>query len=202
MNSLGAHEVLELHEVLNDAIHGLNTLKLFRPHAQDQMLQSMMDRHIQALTMEYNNMVQMANQQGAGQAVPARRINIGMNAANNMNQTFQPSYGLRNPQTQAPARTAQEVGDVDVALCVVNCHKQTASLKMKAALEMANPNLRMVMQQGANASADMAYEGFQFANQRGYYQVPTLKDTTQNNYLQSYGTVQTQQTPQTDMPLI
>lgn len=193
MNSLGAHEVLELHEVLNDAIHGLNTLNLYRPHAQDQMLQAMMDRHIQVLTMEYNNMIQLANQQGAGQAVPAKRMGAGL-TANNINQTFQPTYGLRNPQTQAPAGSAQEIDDADVVLCIVNCHKQTASLKMKAALEMADPTLRRVIQQGANMSADMAYEGFQFANQRGYYQVPTLKDTTQNNYLQSYGMTPTQQT--------
>ncbi|MFC4598116.1 spore coat protein [Cohnella hongkongensis] len=198
MNSLGAHEVLELHEVLNDAIHGLNTLNLFRPHAQDPMLQAIMDRHIQALTMEYNNMVQLANQQGAGQAVPARRMSAGM-PANPINQTFQPSYGLRNPQTQTPARSAQELDDVDVVLCIVNCHKQTAALKMKAALEMANPTLRRVMQQGANASADLAYEGFQYANQRGYYQVPTLKDTTQNTYLQSFGMAQA---PQTGIPMV
>lgn len=194
MNSLGAHEVLELHEVLSDAIHGLNTLNLFRPHAQDQMLQGLMDRHIQVLTMEYNNLIQLANQQGAGQAVPARRMSAGMNPANHMNQSFQPSYGLRNPQTQAPANSAQEIDDVDVSLCIVNCHKQTAALKMKAALEMADPTLRRVMQQGALASAEMAYEGFQFANQKGYYQVPTLKDTTQNTYLQSYGMAQTQHT--------
>ncbi|WP_010278131.1 spore coat protein [Paenibacillus senegalensis] len=199
MSSLGAHEVLELHEVLNDAIHGLNTLNLFRPYAQDHMLQAIMDRHIQVLTMEYNSMVQLANQQGAGQAVPARRMSAGMNPAINMNQTFQPMYGLHNPQTQAPARSAQEIDDVDVALCLVNCHKQTASLKMKAALEMANPTLRRTMQHGANTSADMAYEGFQFANQKGYYQVPTLKDTTQNTYLQSYGMSQTHQT---DIPMV
>lgn len=199
MNSFGAHEVLELHEVLNDAIYGLNTLNLFRPHAQDPMLQAMVDRHMQALTTEYNYMIQLANQQGAGHAVPARRMNAGGYSENHMNQAFQPSYGLHNPQTQAPARSAQEIDDADVALCLVNCHKQTASLKMKAALEMADPTLRRTMQQGALNSAEMAYEGFQFANQKGYYQVPTLKDTTQNTYLQAYGTAPT---PQTGMPLI
>ncbi|QYR22059.1 spore coat protein [Paenibacillus sp. sptzw28] len=184
MNTLGAHEVLELHEVLSDAIHGLNTMKLYRPYARDQQLQAMMDRHINALTMEYNNMVQIANQQGAAQAIPARRTNVGVT----MNRSFQPEYGLRNPQTQAPAMSSEEIDDVDVTICVVNCHKQTASLKMKAALEMANPTLRGMMQAAANSSADMAYEGFQYANHKGYYQVPTLKDTTTNTFMNSYGT--------------
>jgi len=112
MNTIGAHEAMELHEVLNDAIHGLNTLRLFRPHAKEPQLQAIMDRHMSALTMDYNNMVLVAN-----------------------------------------------------------------------------PTLRRMMQQSANASADMAYEGFQYANQMGYYQVPTLRDTTQHTYMGSYGTV-------------
>ncbi|MBN2982390.1 spore coat protein [Cohnella algarum] len=224
MNKLGAHEVMELHEVLNNAISGLNTLKLFRPHAKDQQLQAMLDRHTQAMTMEYNHMVEFATRQGASQAVPARRMNAGMGnvgtatnlasmnagmgTASNMapmntpNPSFQPTYGLRNPETMAPAGTANEIDDADVALCVVGCHKHSASLKMKAALEMADPTLRRMMQHGANACADMAYEGFQYANQKGYYQVPTLQDTTTATYLQAYGSAPMDQMPQPGMPLL
>ncbi|CAM4438159.1 spore coat protein [Paenibacillus tarimensis] len=186
MNTLGAHEALELHEIMNDAIHGLNTMKLYRPYAQDQQLQAMMDRHMHMLTVEYNNLVQMAHHQGAGQAVPNRRAK--MSGMMNINQGYSPTYGLRNPQTQTPASTSEEIDDVDVAVCIINCHKQTAALKMRAALEMANPALRQMIQTAANNSADMAYEGFQYANQRGYYQVPTLKDTTADTFLHSYGT--------------
>ncbi|GIQ71139.1 spore coat protein [Xylanibacillus composti] len=186
MNTLGAHEVLELHEVLNDAIHGLNTMRLYRPYAQDQQLQAMMDRQINAMVMEYNHMVQTAHQQGGSQAVPARRGQMQMQ----MPQSFQPTYGLRNPQTQMPAGSVEEIDDVDVTICLVNCHKQTAGLKMKATLEMANPALRQMMQTAANSSADMAYESFQYANHKGYYQVPTLKDTTANTFMHAYGTAQ------------
>lgn len=178
MNTMGAHEAMELHEVLSDAIHGLNTLRLFRPHAKDPQLQAIMDRHMSALTMDYNNMVQVANQQGGSHAIPVRRTA--------MNREFRPTYGLHHPQTQTPASSIEDIDDMDVATCIVNCHKQTAALKMKATLEMANPTLRRLMQQSANASADMAYEGFQYANQMGYYQVPTLKDTTQHTYINSY----------------
>lgn len=189
MISLGAHEVMELHEVLSDAVHGLNTLKLYRPHARDHQLQAIMDRHMNALTMEYNSLVQMAHQQGGAQSVPARRPAM----MTNVNRSFQPTYGLRNPQQQTPAESIQEIDDADVTTCLVNCHKQTAALKMKAALEMANPALRNMLQSAANASADMAYESFQYANHKGYYQVPTLKDTTANTFLNSYGTIPMEQ---------
>ncbi|MFC0211613.1 spore coat protein [Paenibacillus chartarius] len=184
MNKLGAHEVLELHEVLSDAIHGLNTLKLYRPHAKDPQLQALVDRHMSAMTMDYNNMVQMATHQNIPQAIPTRlgAAVTGMVPADR----FQPAYGLRHPQTQSPAPSIEEINDEDVMLCLVNCHKQTAALKMKAALEMANPMLRRMVQQSANASADMAYEAFQAANQRGIYQVPTLQETTQANFIHAY----------------
>lgn len=189
MNTLGAHEVMELHEVMNDAIHGLNTLQLFRPHAKDPQLQTMVNNHLHACTMEYNNLVQMAHQLGASEAMPARAQktlpDMRMNSAD---MSFQPLYGLRNPQTQTPAQSSEQIDDMDVALCLITCHKQTAALKMKATLEMANPTLRQFMQTCANKSADMAYEGFQYANQKGFYQIPTLKDTTMNTYMHSYGT--------------
>ncbi|WP_251032586.1 spore coat protein [Mesobacillus foraminis] len=191
---LGAHEALELHEVLNDAIHGLNTMKLYRPHVKDQNLLSMMDRHMNTCMMEYNNMVAMANQHGASQAVPVRH--------SISNSGFQPTYGLHNPQTQTPAVNVGEIGDQDAAIYLINSHKQTASLKMKAALEMAHPTLRRIMQQAANTSADMAYEGFQYANQKGYYQVPTLKDTTQDTFLDAYGTTPMMNANQGGTPLM
>lgn len=184
--TMGAHEVLELHEVLNDAIHGLNTLRLYRPHAKDPQLQTMMDQHMGALTMEYNNLIQMATHQGASHMMSERHLA--------KNRGFQPTYGLRNPETHTPASSTEDIDDVDVTTCLLNCHKQTATLKMKASLEMANPTLRRAIQQGANMSADMAYQSFQYANHKGYYQIPTLKDQTQNTFMQSYGTMPMMQT--------
>lgn len=185
---LGAHEVIELHEVLNDAIHGLNTMRLYRPHARDAQLQTMMDQHMAALTNEYNSLIQMTTGEGASQTLSQRHY---------AKTGFQPAYGLRNPETQTPATSINDIDDVDVTTCLINCHKQTATLKMKASLEMANPTLRRAIQQGANMSADMAYESFQYANHKGYYQVPTLKDVTQHTLMNSYGTAGT--TPMTQM---
>jgi len=204
MNTLGAHELLELHEVLSDAIHGLNTLKLYRPHARDGQLAAMVDAHMHALTMEYNDMVQMAHRMGGSQAVPVRRSAsaAGMSAGfgGQRQGTFQPTYGLHQPQPQTPASGAEDIDDVDVAICLVNCHKQTASLKMKATLEMAHPMLRSMMQSAANASANMAYEAFQYANQRGFYQVPTMKDTTTETFMSAYGSAPSAQTNMQGQP--
>lgn len=184
MNMLGAHEVLDLHEVLSESICALNTMQLYRPYVQDQQLQQMMNRHMQAMIADYNNMVQTAHQLGGTQAMPARAHKYMANP----NVSFQPMYGLHNPQTQTPAAGPDQIDDVDAVIALLNSHKTSAAMKMKATLEMAHPTLRHLMQTSANSCADMAYECFQYANSKGYYQVPTLKDTTTNTMIQSYGT--------------
>lgn len=193
--TLGAHEVLDLHEILSDCINGLNTMQLYRPYAKDPQLQSMMNNHMQMMTMEYNNLVQTAHKLGGSEAMPVRgqkhltQGGMQMNQGGmQMNQNFQPMYGLHQPQTQTPNASYDQVDDADVAQYMLSCHKHSASMKMKATLEMAHPVLRQMMMTGANRAADMAYECFQYANQKGYYQIPTLKDQTMNTFLDAYGT--------------
>ncbi|GJM70507.1 coat protein F [Paenibacillus macerans] len=220
MNKLGAHEVMEVHEILSNEISGLNAMMLYRPYVKDQQLQMMMNHQMQACTMDYNQLVQLAQQTGASQAVPARGQKTVAHASGAMatsggtmptgggtmstsggtmgthetmpnyaSSSYQPMYGLRQPETQTPAQSTDQLDDADVALALLNCHKQSAALKMKAALEMANPSLRHFVQASANRCADMAYECFQYANQKGYYQVPTLQENTTDTFVHAYGTV-------------
>jgi spore coat protein CotF len=65
-------------------------------------------------------------------------------------------------------------------------HKCGAVCKMNAALECADPQLRRIIMQGANSCAEQAYELFTFMNQRGMYQVPTMQQQTQDNFMNIY----------------
>lgn len=173
----GAHEVMELHEVLTDAIDGINQFHLYRPHASDPQLQSILDHQIQFMTQNYNNMVQAVHQGGASHAAPYRTP-----------KTNQPLYGLRNPQPQAPNTSTSELNDQDIASGMLGCHKASALVRMHGALECANPALRQMMQQGAMNCAEQAHEIWQYMNERGYYQVPTMQEMTTNTMLGSYAT--------------
>jgi spore coat protein CotF len=59
-------------------------------------------------------------------------------------------------------------------------------MRMMASLECADPNLRRMIQQGAMNCSEQAYEVWQYMNQKGYYQVPTMKDMTTQTMIQSY----------------
>ena len=170
----GAHEVMELHEVLTDTIDGINQFQLYRPHVTDTALRSILDHQIQFMTQEYNNLVQAANQSGKGEATPYRAPKT------------QPVYGLDNPQAQSPNRSVNEMDDQDVSSGMLGCHKASALVRMMAALECADPQLRRMMQQGAVNCSEQAYEVWQFMNDRGYYQVPTMKEMTTNTMMNTY----------------
>lgn len=179
----GAHEVMELHEVLTDTIDGINQFQLYRPHVSDPELRSILDHQLQFMTQDYNHMVQLINQRGASQATPYRAPKM-----------TQPVYGLDHPQPQSPNTSPNEMDDQDVASGMLGCHKASALTRMMGALECADPQLRQMMQQGAVNCSEQAYEIWQYMNEHGYYQVPTMKEMTTNTMISTYHTAMGGQT--------
>jgi len=175
--NFGAHEVMELHEVLTDTIDGINQFNLYREHVKDPQLGSILENQIQFMNQEYNNIIQAINQQGAASGAQYRGP-----------KNISPVYGLRNPQPQFPDTSPTQLDDRDVGSGMLGCHKASASLKMTAALEIANPNLRRMVQQCAINSSEQAYDTWQYMNQKGYYQVPTMQQQTTNTIVNSYTT--------------
>lgn len=172
---LGAHETMEVHEVLTATIDGINLLQLYRPIVKDQRLVQILDNQLQFTISEYNQTIQNLNQQGLSQAVPYRSM-----------RTVAPVYGLDNPASQSPNITVNQMDDRDVASGMLGLHKSSAKMKIVAALECANPQLRSMMQQGAVNCSEQAYEVWLYMNQAGFYQVPTMMESTTNTVLNGY----------------
>ena len=57
---LGAHEAMEVHEVLTCGINTINQYQLLRPHVKDQQLAQILDKQLSFITQEYNGLVQAA----------------------------------------------------------------------------------------------------------------------------------------------
>lgn len=176
---LGAHEVMQLHEVLTDTIDGINQFQLYRPHVQDPQLRSILDNQISFMIREYNNMVQTVQQQSRSEAIPYRRI-----------KNTAPEYGFKNPGPNAPNLSADEMDDRDVASGMLGCHKSSAILKMTASLEFADPTLRRMLQQSAINCSEQSFEVWNYMNQKGMYQVPTMKQMTTSTMINSFGMAQ------------
>lgn len=171
----GAHEVMELHEVLTNTIDGIHQFQLYRSHVADSELRAILDHQIQFMNQDYNNLVQVANQSGMAEAAPYRAP-----------KSMKPVYGLDHPQPQSPNTSVNEMDDQDVASGMLGCHKASAVMRMHSALECADPQLRRTIQQGAINCAEQAYEVWQYMNEKGYYQVPTMKEMTTNTMMNTY----------------
>lgn len=183
---LGAHETVEIHEVLTSAINAIHTMQLYRPYARDPRLAQIMDKQLQFSINEYNHFVQtLQNISGQSQTMTT---SASPSASYSGTQTFTPIYGLDNPPLQSPNMSPVQIDDRDVASSLLGIHKASASMKIIAALECANPQLRAMLQQSAINCSEQAYEIWQYMNRSGYYQVPTMKEMTTNTVLSRYET--------------
>ncbi|HBV98273.1 MAG: hypothetical protein JL50_19560 [Peptococcaceae bacterium BICA1-7] len=176
-HQLGAHEVMEVHEVLTNTIDCINKLRVLRPHARDQRLGQIMDRQLNHAEQEYQNMVSLISHH-RGVSVEPYHTSINTDV----------HYGLRNPSPFAPNETANQVHDRDIASILLGGAKATTSLRMRAALECADPQIRRMIIQSSVSSAEMAYETFCYMNERGMYQVPTMPMRTESNFIGAYQT--------------
>lgn len=185
---LGAHEVMEVHEVLTSEINDINTMQLYRQHVRDTQLAGIIDKQLQFAVQGYNQLVQSVQSKGMQSAVPYRAP-----------KTATPTYGLHQPASVSPAMTVNAIDDRDVASAILDLHKTGAGKKMIASLECADPQLRRTLQQSAVNCSEQAYEVWQYMNQQGYYQVPTMKEMTTNTMINTYqpvaGTFPTHTTP-------
>lgn len=171
----GAHEAMEVHEVLTDHIDGINQFELYRPHIKDQQLMSILDKQLQHMVSGYQNLVNYVHNQGMHAAEPYRAP-----------RTNRVKYGLQQPAPNQPNTNPNEMDDRDVASGMMGCAKASALVCTAAALECADPNLRQMITNCAVSSINQAYEVFQYMNQKGMYQVPTMQQKTTQTMANSY----------------
>lgn len=187
--SYGAHEVMELQEVLTTTIDGIHLLQLYRPLVKDQKLTQLLDHQLQFMVKEYDSVVQLLQQQGQQNQPNQSGVPMGQMAPvapYRAPKQFSPSYGLDHPPAQSPNASMNQLDERDIASGVLGIHKAGAVKKMTAALEIADPQLRRIVQQCAVNCSEQAYEVWQYMNDQGYYQVPTMKEVTTHTMLNTF----------------
>lgn len=181
----GAHETMEVHEILNEKINMITHFSMYAEECQNQQLRQLLDQHVQTAMQSYNQLVaythdyNAAKNQGQAYSMP----NIELN---------QIQYGLDNPKSQMP-QTGSKLNDQQIAWAMLSCHKSSAKNHMNALLECADPNIRQMLMNGAITCANQAYEVFALLNQQGQYQIPTMHDHTAKTFLHSYQPMQQNQ---------
>ncbi|MHB8171451.1 MAG: spore coat protein [Thermincolia bacterium] len=173
----GAHELLMTHEVLSQKINSINVFELLMPQIKDNQLRTIFDNQLRHMVQGYETLVNFIQHRGAGQAMPYHGT---------LRQSVK--YGLRNPSPSFPNANAQQMDDRDVASIMMSCAKTTAIMCTQTALESADNGLRQMMLECVTSASNQAYEIFQYMNQKGFYQIPTLQQNTTNTVINSYQT--------------
>lgn len=174
----GAHETMEVHEILMEKINMITHFNFYATETQNQQLIDMIIRHQQEEIRSYNEIVAYTHDYTGFNPVPPQTNIRGI-----MPQDIK--YGLNNPPPSSPEIDAA-LSDSEVATAMLCCHKNAARNGMWATLECADPNLRRMLLNSAANCANQAYEVFLFMNQQGLYQVPQLKDHTAKTFIHSY----------------
>lgn len=177
----GAHELLDVHEVLSAMIAGLNQFVLLRDKVQDQELLSILDRQYAFMLDEYNITMEVYKT-GQDPTHPTRSYK--MQIGNDTN------YGLTPGEPKKPIQSANELNDAIISGFMLGCHKTGATGKTTAALESTNPVVRRVLQDSVPNCIEMAFELSLYQNKKGVYQVPQFAQADMNIMLNMYGQAQ------------
>jgi spore coat protein CotF len=173
----GAHEILDVHEVLCMAVGTLNKYTMLRPMVKDSELLDILNRQYTFIQQEYNTTLECF-QSGKDPAVPTKSYK--------MKQDNNVQYGLKAKQPTAPIESETEINDEIISSFMLGSLKSSAVFKTNAALEATNPVVRRVLADSLPNCIEMAYEVSLYQNKHGYYQVPQLTEADMQTVQQSY----------------
>ena len=140
-HQLGAHEVMEAHEVLTNVIDGVNMYLLYRPHVKDQQLQQILDKQLHHMEQDYQNMVSMlSHHQGMSAERYHSRMTTNAEYARNARSEKQPKFHVKllikweSSHVSVPVgskkKKARETGRVNVARTMTRAISWTTPFMM------------------------------------------------------------------------
>lgn len=127
----GAHEVMDVHEVLSASIGALNMFVMLRPHVQDPELLNILDRQYAFMLDEYNITAECFKT-GQDPSHPTRKycMQIGNDS----------KYGLTPSEPKKPITSANEIDDSIISGFMLSQHKALATGKTFLCIRSYKPS--------------------------------------------------------------
>lgn len=178
MKNYASHEISSMQDAISVTMGVIHTAQMSLPHIQDKSLKQIVEKQLQYVQEEYNQLVGLLNEQSTSQGQSYK-------APSN----FQPTYGLTPSSPKKPNQNVNEISEEQLSAILLGTLKTSAITKFQAAIESADPAWRNGLLHCANNCSEMSYELWQYMNQNGYYQLPTLQKETQQTIVQSYSSL-------------
>lgn len=174
----GAHETMEVNEVLLEKVNMITHFNLYAQSTKNQRLLDMLMRHQQEEIRTYDEILAYTHDYNRFNPVPPRTNVRGITPQ-------QIQYGVNQPPQMQPQSDAA-MTDRDVAIAMLQCHKNASMNGLRATLECADPNLRQMLLNSCANCVNQAYEVFLFLNEQNEYQVPELNSRIAKDFLHRY----------------
>lgn len=182
----GGHEVNDMHEVLTSMTGVIEQYAMFRDQIKDPELLTMLNNQCTFMEDEYNMLVQ-AFSTGQDPAHGTKRYQMSQS-----NESI--IYGLKPTQPKTPKRSTSEFTDECYSGFMLGLMKSMASGKTMAAIEVANPVLRRVLQDSIPNCIEMCYEIAIWQNKKGFYQIAQYSQPDMQQLTQAFATIPNNQT--------
>lgn len=179
--TIGGHELLDVHEAIDDLVGGMEQYVLYEQQVQDEELKQMIDRHKSFMQQIYNTIIETLKT-GQDPSVPTQTYH--------MEQNNHVTYGIQPSAPKAPAQTAQEINDECICNFMLGSLKQISASFTTTAMEATNPVLRRIVADSIPNIIEMGYELFLYQNKKQYYQVPLLKEEDMQILKNSFAPIQ------------
>ncbi|MEY4479799.1 MAG: hypothetical protein RLZZ267_477 [Bacillota bacterium] len=178
MKNYAIHEISAMQDAISVTMGAIHTAQLSLPHIQDKTLKQIVEKQIKYTQEEYNQLVGLLNGQSTTNAQSYK-------APSN----FQPTYGLTANAPKKPNQSAKEITDEQLSAILLGTLKSSAITKFQASIEASDATWRNGLIHCATNCSEMSYELWQYMNQNGYYQLPTLQQDAQQTIIQSYASL-------------
>ncbi|MFA4885889.1 MAG: spore coat protein [Desulfotomaculaceae bacterium] len=183
---LGTQELMEMHEVLNESVCMIEHYAMYLNHGQDPELRRILERQQRHMIDSYNAKVNLSQSQGIDitgiprPAMGARTAGITMEG--------RPEHGMQHVPPAVNSPDATSLNDRAIATGAMVFHKCGAVRSTNAAFVCTDPQLRNFLSTAAKSCVEMAYEMFQYMNQKGWYPARMMQQHTMTQTQQTYQT--------------
>lgn len=170
---LASHEMQDLHELTMSCVNTITNMACFIKQAQDQLLKSILEKHFPLHIQDYNikcQFISAAN--GAAEQLQVPELNKMLQSYTNSPVT---SYESIQPRT-----SVKTFNDREIATAYLLTLKRAGREYAWAAMEAANPDLRLFLEDAFRMSSHHAYEIWQWMVQKAYYPLETAPQPTSN----------------------
>lgn len=183
---LAAHELHNIHELTISCVNSITNMICFLNQAEDQQLRSILEKHLPLHIQDYNMKCEFLNTtNGSTQILQVPELNKMLHSF-----TKSPARGYEPVTPRAKLKT---FNDREIATSYLLILKRTGTEYASAAFEVANPELRIFLEDAFRVCSHHAYEIWQWLVQMGYYPLEPASQTQLNIISDFYKEINGQQ---------